>query len=184
MDIMSDDFFSISEAEHELLSMLNAKTVKTYSLDRRTTADMVEPSHDPSIDFGPHYMITVCDTEMTMDWIYKWLDTLAPKINMEAITRPYVIYSTVNDPKYISGVLVVAQSHVAVHYNIAEKMAYIDIFSCSFLKNEHIESVLKDSFGDKASYKLYVRGSKHEYSYQNSDARSEMFAHWQKLKID
>lgn len=183
-DIISDDFFSVSEAEGELLSIFNAKTVKTYSLDRRLTGEMAECVHDPAVDFGPHYMITVRDTEMTFEGIYKWLDNLAPKINMEAITRPYVIYSTVKDPKYISGILVVAQSHVAVHYNIAEKLAYIDIFSCSFLENEQIEKVLKDSFGDNATYKLFVRGSKYEYSYQNSTVRSDMFSYWQKNKID
>ena len=181
-DIMSDDFFSTSKAEEELLSIFNAKTVKSYYVDRRTVETIAEPNHDPSIDFGPHYMITVRGMEMTFDGIYKWLDELAPKINMEAITRPYVIYSTVNAPKYISGILVVAQSHVAVHYNIAEKLAYIDIFSCSFLENEQIERVLRDSFGNKSTYKLFVRGSKYEYSYQNSAVRADMFSHWQKIK--
>lgn len=182
VDIISDDFFSVSEAESELLSIFNAKTVKTYSLDRRLTENMAESSHDSTIDFGPHYMITVRDTEMSFEGIYKWLDNLAPKINMEAITRPYVIYSTVKNPRYISGILVVAQSHVAVHYNIAEKMAYIDIFSCSFLENEQIEKVLMESFGDKSTFKLFVRGSKYEYSYQNSTVRADMFGRWQKIR--
>ena len=183
-DIMSDDFFSLSEAETELLSIFNAKTVKTYSLDRRTIDSMEDSVSDPSIDFGPHYMITVNGVEMTYEGIYKWLDDLAPKINMEAITRPYVIYSTVNDPKYISGILVVAQSHVAVHYNIAEKIAYLDIFSCSFLENEQIEKVLNDSFGDNYTYKLFVRGSKYGYSYKNSVVREDMFSRWQENKIE
>ena len=179
-DIMADDFFSIEKAKAEMLNIFSAQTVKSYFLDRRVPEQIRETHPDPDVDFGPHYMITVRDADMTLDSISRWLDELAPKINMEAITRPYVINSTVNNPQYISGILIVAQSHVAVHYNIAERMAYIDIFSCSFLKNEQIEKVLHDSFGDRATYKLFVRGSKYGDSYQNQDVRLGMFKRWQK----
>ncbi len=181
-DIMADDFFSVSDAQNELLTIFNAKSVRTYSLDRRVMEQLADTSPDPTLDFGPHYMVTVRDVDMTLDSVSRWLDELAPKINMEAITRPYVIYSTVKEPRYISGALIVAQSHVAVHYNIAQRMAYIDIFSCSFLENRQIERVLTDSFGDRFVYKLFVRGSKYEHSYQNADFRKEMFKQWQKGK--
>ena len=181
-DIVAEDFFSTSAAEKEMLNVFNAKNVRTYSLDRRTMDQTPDPHVDTSVDFGPHYMISVQGVEMTMESIYRWLDGIAPRINMEAITRPYVIYSTVNDPQYISGILVVAQSHVAVHYSIAEKTAFIDIFSCSFLETSRIESVLKEAFGDNCKYKLYVRGSKHEYSYQDPYANIGVFKNWQKAK--
>ena len=181
-DVIADEFFSVTEAKKELLAIFNAKSVKTYSLDRRLLEQMEDTRPDPKVDFGPHYMITVRDVDMTLDSISQWLDALAPKINMEAITRPYVIYSTVNEPRYISGLLTVAQSHVAVHYSIAERLAYIDIFSCSFLKNEQIEKVLQDSFGEHFVHRLFVRGSKYEYSYQNAAARTDMFKRWQKSR--
>ena len=181
-DVMANDFFSISDAKNELLNIFNAKTVRTSSLDRRMLEQTASVVPDPKVDFGPHYMITVRDIDMTLDSISRWLDELPPKINMDAITRPYVIYSTVNNPQYISGILIVAQSHVAVHYNIADRSAYIDIFSCSFLKNEQIEKVLQESFGNKFIHRLFVRGSKYEYSYKNTSVRSEMFKRWQKGK--
>lgn len=181
-DVMADDFFSVEDAKNELLNIFNAKTVKTYSLDRRLLENMADTHPDPKVDFGPHYMITVNDMDMTLDSISRWLDDLAPKINMEAITRPYVIYSTVKNPRYLSGILVVAQSHVAVHYSILERKAYIDVFSCSFLKNEQIENVLKESFDNHFVYRLFVRGSKYEYSYQNTAIHTDMFKRWQKGK--
>ena len=181
-DVLADDFFSLSDAETELLTIFNAKTVKSYSLDRRLIEQIEDIHPDPTVDFGPHYMITVSDVDLTLDSISRWLDELAPKINMEAITRPYVIYSTVGDPKYISGILLVAQSHVAVHYNIKERMAYIDIFSCSFLESDQIKKVLFASFGNHSKFRLFVRGSKYEYSYQNSTVHMDMFKRWQKIK--
>lgn len=182
VDIAFNEFFSVSEAQETILGMFSAKTVRTYSADRRFIGELPDAPIDTAVDFGPHYMITVRDTEMTLDSIYRWLDEIAPKINMDAITRPYVVYSTVNDPAYISGMLVVAQSHIAVHYSIAERLAYIDIFSCSFLDADQIDRVLTESFGNNYTYKLYVRGSKHEYAYQNTDSLNSAFKQWQSDK--
>ena len=182
VDITSNDFFSTASAENSVLSVFQARSKKSYSLDRRLMDVHTFDVPNPAVDFGPHYMITVNNFDMSFEWVYTWLDSLAPKINMEAITRPYVIYSTENDPQFISGLLVVAQSHVAVHYNIKERLAYIDIFSCSFLENTQIEKVLNDSFGEKAKYRLFVRGSKHEYVYRNSTTRIDMFNKWQRNK--
>ena len=181
-DIMSDANFSVAEAEKELLSFFHSKAVNTYSFDRRTTQRMFTSDYNSSVGFGPHYLITVQNVESTFEYIYKWLDCIAPKINMVEISRPYVIYSTVKDPKYISGVLMVAQSHVAVHYNILEKLAYIDIFSCSFLENNQIEKLLVDSFGSKSTYQLIVRGNKHESFNQINSNCSDVFGLWKNNK--
>ena len=42
--------------------------------------------------------------------------------------------------------------------------------------------MLRESFGDRAEYKLFVRGSKYEYSYQNPDVHLGMYKRWQKGK--
>ena len=80
---------------------------------------------------------------------------------MQAICRPYVIFDKTSSPEYISGFLVVAQSHIAFHYSIKERTANIDIFSCSFLENGAVEDLLKDSFGEQTQTNLFARGSKH-----------------------
>ena len=182
LDIAASDFFNSSKGESVIISMFKASNFKSYLTDRRLEEELYKEKPEPHVDFGPHYMITVKDVDMTLDSIYKWLDSIAPKINMEAIIRPYVAYSTVKNAKYISGMLIVAQSHIAVHYNIEEKLAYIDIFSCSFLKNEQIEMVLKESFGDNLKYQLMVRGSKYAHEYQNTEERLDAYGKWQKNK--
>ncbi len=114
---------------------------------------------------------------MTMEKIYVWLDTIAERINMLPISRPYVIFDKVDDPEYISGFLVVAQSHISVHYNIKEREASIDIFSCSFLDNGIIDNILKQTFGDDISIKLFARGGKYVLECQKNTRQSRIEKH-------
>ena len=132
------------------------------TVDRRNSNS---PSNaiNSTLDFGPHYMITVEDFDVTADQIFKWLDNVAPKINMLPISRPYVIYDKTQSPEFISGILVVAQSHIAFHYSIAERKANLDIFSCSFLENGTVEYILQQSFGEDIKINLCARGSKYHW---------------------
>ncbi len=178
VDIFSDEFFTMSAAESFFKERLFASRVDSKIVDRRMIYNSKAPEIDVNKDFGPHYMIEVSDVDMTFEYIYHWLDTIAPKISMLPIIRPYVIYDTPTDPEYISGVLVVAQSHIAVHYNIHTRSALIDIFSCEFLDDSTIRSILEQSFG--SNYKCYLvsRGSKHDDNYKRKIARINEGAEW------
>ena len=180
VDILTDEFFTTASAESFFKERLFAKKVFSKSVDRRMIYDSREPAIDTSKDFGPHYMIEVKDVEMTFEGIYRWLDTIAPRISMLPIIRPYAIYDSPENPEYISGVLVVAQSHIAVHYNLETKIALIDIFSCEFLDDATIRSILQSSFG--TNYKCYLvsRGSKHDDNYRRKTARLNESAEWKK----
>ena len=109
---------------------------------------------------------------MTMESIYHWLDNIAEPINMLPITRPYVVCDSRENPEYISGILVVAQSHIEVHYNIEERKALIDIFSCAFLDGETITRILMEHFGENTRWRLFSRGSKHNDQYKRKEART------------
>ncbi len=178
VDVLSDNFFTASAAEEVFLEQLHAKRVHSELIDRRVI--YMEPSKEVDIhkDFGPHYMIEVSDVEMNMGWIFTWLDNIAEQINMLPITRPYVVTDTRENPNYISGMLVVAQSHIAVHYDVHEKKALIDIFSCAFLDGETIKRILKDYFGSNLQWRLYSRGSKHDDRYQRKAARTSVSKDW------
>ena len=182
LDILTDRFFSVSEAKDLILHNLYANRVQATAIDRRAIyqdfGEEEEPSIDEKKDFGPHYMIEIENVDMTMSSIYKWLDSIASKINMLSISRPYVIYDKKTDPSYISGILVVAQSHIALHYDIAEKKAYIDIFSCAFLENSVIVDLFKENFGENVKWRLYSRGSKHNERYKRKEARITVNKHW------
>ena len=180
VDVLTDEFFTANDAETIFLNQLHAENTNVRLIDRRTIYSAKEEFVNESQDFGPHYMIEVDNIEMTMESIYKTLDSIAEKINMKAITRPYVLYDNVENPNFISGVLVVAQSHIAIHYDINEHNAYIDIFSCAFLSDEVIRKVLKDYFPNNFKCKLFSRGSKHNDKYKRKETRIKRNNNWQK----
>jgi len=165
VDILTDRFFSEADVTSLIRNQIYASTINTNVVDRRVF-EGVDGDLDTGNDFGPHYMITVEDIDVDFENIFSWLDTIAPRINMQAISRPYVIYDRAVDPDYISGLLVVAQSHIAFHYSIKEHCANIDIFSCSFLENGAVENLLHDSFGENTKVNLFARGSKHRIQCQ------------------
>jgi S-adenosylmethionine/arginine decarboxylase-like enzyme len=173
VDILTDDFFSEAQVTNTIRNQIYASDITTSVVDRREF-DGMDGHIDQGNDFGPHYMITIEDIDVTFEEIYKWLDGIAPRINMQAISRPYVIYDRVSDPSCISGLLVVAQSHIAFHYSIAERKANLDIFSCSFLENGVVEDILHTSFAGKEKISLFARGSKHKIQCQNRSRQSRI----------
>ena len=180
VDILTDEFFPSTTAQSFFKERLFAKNLHSKVVDRRMIYNSKAPEIDESCDFGPHYMIEVNDIEMSLEWIYNWLDNIAPKINMLPIIRPYVIYDKPKDPEFISGVLIVAQSHIAVHYNIKTKSALIDIFSCEFLNDEVIRNILEQSLGKNYKCYLVSRGSKHDENYKRKAERIKESAEWKK----
>ena len=178
VDVLSDEFYSVDKAEAIFKEKLHADNTIIRMIDRRTIYDATEERIEAGKDFGPHYMIEVRDVDMTMEWIYRFLDHIAEKINMLAITRPYVITDKKNDPNFISGLLVVAQSHIAVHYDLRERKAMIDIFSCEFIEDAQIRELLDDSFKGNWQCKLFSRGSKHSDRYLRKTNRVAISRAW------
>lgn len=161
VDILTDQFFSEKEVTKLIRNQIYASSITTNVVDRRVF-EGVSCDIDKGNDFGPHYLITAENIDADFESVFKWLDNIAPRVNMQAISRPYVIYDKVKNPEYISGLLLVAQSHIAFHYNIAERTANIDIFSCSFLDDGIVECILEQSFGDKVKIDLFARGNKYK----------------------
>lgn len=178
-DILTDNFFSKNEAEKLFTDYLKANKVVSEIVDRRMIYDTEDKKIDDKSDFGPHFMVEVSNVEMSLEWINKWLDNVAEEINMTPISRPYVIFDKKENPSYISGILVVAQSHIGVHYNIKEKKAYIDIFSCAFLDKEFVGKIFEKYFGKDVRWKLYSRGSKHTDFFKRKESRIRIGKDWQ-----
>lgn len=168
VDVLTDTFCTEDEVINVIGQQINAKNINTIVVDRRNDNSPPDAINS-SLDFGPHYMITVEDFDVTADQTFKWLDNIASKINMLPISRPYVIYDKKQSPEFVSGVLVVAQSHIAFHYNIQERTANIDIFSCSFLDDGIVECILEQSFGDKIKIDLFARGSKYKSTIYHAE---------------
>ena len=116
-----------------------------------------------------------CD--LSMEQIYHFLDQLPTLIGMEPILRPVVVTDKVQNHSIISGLTVIAQSHISVHYYLEEHKAYIDIFSCSFINCDNIDKIVEQMLGIKCETVLISRGSKHA---RKTALRSEVIKRYNK----
>lgn len=182
VDVLYDGFISEDKFIEVLSRELPFEDKIVHIVDRRFNLNEQcdFKSIDENTDFGPHYLIrTQSGTELDMQSIYTFLDELPMQINMDPILRPVVITDKVYNPTVISGVTVIAQSHIALHYHKNEKFAYIDIFSCSFINCDNVMKIVEDKLGVHCDSVLIGRGSKHSAKLAS---RSDFVARYNKWK--
>lgn len=164
----------------EALLPFNRKLSSILSSSRRKFAK-IEMPFDPSNNFGPHYLAEIkMNKTLTMDECYDFLDSFVYKIDMDPITRPYVIKNKVESADYLSGIIIIAQSHISIHYDYKTNQAYFDIFSCAAFDYSKVEELLK-SLGKVVSNELVVRGTKHKSNTMiEPEPIKEISSLWQK----
>ena len=120
-----------------------------------------------SFGFGPHLMLDLndCDPELLNDYNYcfKLLFDLPDKVGMTRITQPYVFpYSgLVPEDEGITGVVIIAESHISIHTFPKKKYAFIDAFSCKDFDVEKVKEYFIDAYKSKDPQTFYVeRGLK------------------------
>ncbi len=86
--------------------------------------------------FGPHLTLDLSGCKRTtltsMQVLYNLLDTLPGQIGMTKMTLPHVVEwldKWADTPGY-SGVVMLAESHIAIHTFPDSDYVFIDIFSC------------------------------------------------------
>ena len=86
--------------------------------------------------FGPHLTLdlTGCPKEILENYElhFNYLKTLPEMIGMTPIIQPYVFpYSgLVPEDRGITGIVIIAESHLSVHSFQEKNYTFIDIFSC------------------------------------------------------
>ncbi len=86
--------------------------------------------------FGPHLMLDLndCDVELLkdLDHCASILNDLPDHIGMTKITQPYCFrYSgLVPEDEGITGMVIIAESHISIHTFPIKGYAFIDVFSC------------------------------------------------------
>ena len=131
-------------------------------------------------DFGPHLFARVeTQKNISMDSLFDLFETLPYDVNMTPIMRPYLLKSSKNNPKYLSGIILVAQSHIAMHYNIETKALFIDMFSCTFTDFKPFKNSLEKYFETDIHFELISRGSKHEFARTDTESRRIIYNSWQ-----
>lgn len=157
------------------------RNISTISSSDRRKFESIEQEFDPSLNFGPHYLSEIkLSKDLTMDECFDFLDDFVYKIDMDPISRPYVIKNKVGDADYLSGIIVIAQSHISIHYDYKKKHAYFDIFSCAAFDYTKVEDLIK-KLGDVLSNELVVRGTKHTSNIlKEPEPMKEISSLWQK----
>ena len=105
-------------------------------------------------------MLEIDSNNMDMEKMYSFLEGIVYDINMDPITRPFVVKSTRKNAKYLSGIIVIAQSHIALHYEYSTKKIFADIFSCMPFDYSVVSEIM-ESLGKVLSNVLIPRGTKH-----------------------
>ena len=157
------------------------RSISTISSSDRRKFSEIELPFDPNNNFGPHYLAEIkFNDELSMDKCYDFLEEFVYKIDMDPITRPYIIKDKVSNANYLSGIIVIAQSHISIHYDYNKKHAYFDIFSCAAFDYSKVETLI-ESLGNVISNELVVRGTKHKSNTMiEPEPMKEISSLWQK----
>jgi S-adenosylmethionine/arginine decarboxylase-like enzyme len=147
---------------------LPCETSTDYLVNRVEPGDIAKrfPTIDATEDFGPHFMLDLegYTGPSSLESIFNFLETLPPKIDMTPIMRPYVLPL---DPQQgasgiISGLTMIAESHIALHVNPATQRAHFDIFSCRFFNPDDVLPAIRELLPAASSTEiLTARGSRH-----------------------
>ncbi|MEM4389803.1 MAG: adenosylmethionine decarboxylase [Candidatus Micrarchaeia archaeon] len=112
--------------------------------------------------FGPHLMLDLygCDRKKLEDinFIYKFLDELPSTIGMTKIMPPYTFSYTGTKPEDwgISGIVLIAESHVSIHTFPEKEYASVDVFSCKEFDTDATAALIAQAFGAKKVEKNFL----------------------------
>lgn len=184
VDIFYDGGFSKEEVykffTDELPYNKNTSNIKVINRNINTF-DMVP--YDTTCDFGPHILLDlVATSKPNMETFFDFLEHLVSEINMDPISRATVLKSSPINPKYLSAIIIIAQSHIAIHYNYETQKIYADIFSCAPFNYSELDLEFL-SLGKVISKELVVRGSKHidKIKSVKEEDLTECYSYWQKV---
>lgn len=106
-------------------------------------------------EFGPHLMLDCrqCDKDKISDLQYVWnfIDTLPDKIGMTKITQPYVFpyEGLIPEDKGITGMVIIAESHITFHSFTEKDYFFFDLFSCKPFDVNPVKEIVAEAFGVK-----------------------------------
>ena len=102
--------------------------------------------------FGPHLILDITcknkDLLNNHNKIFELLNNLPDYIGMTKITQPYVFpYKGVVPDEYgITGVVIIAESHISIHTFPEKNYLFMDIFSCKSFNTEKTKEYILNFF--------------------------------------
>jgi len=116
--------------------------------------------------YGKHLMLRIGDIEKTINLknekrISDFLELLVNRIGMRVLAGPLVGYESGEKSKEgCSGLILLYESHAAIHTYVNQKEAFIDIFSCKEFDKNTVFIVIAEVFGKFTiiEEKVLIRG--------------------------
>ena len=105
--------------------------------------------------FGPHITLDLkgCPKDILSNYQlhFEYLKNIPELIQMTPITQPYVFpyEGLVPEDKGITGIVIIAESHISVHSFEYKGYCFIDIFSCKPFDYERAIELTKEIFQPK-----------------------------------
>jgi len=102
--------------------------------------------------FGPHLILDLNDCNPDrlddLDLCFKVLDELPDEIGMTKITQPHVFRyrGLVPEDEGITGVVIIAESHISLHTFPRKNYAFVDVFSCKSFDVERAKRYIIAAF--------------------------------------
>jgi len=102
--------------------------------------------------FGPHLMLDLsdCDPDRLndLDLCFDLLFQVPDEIGMTKITQPHVFRykGLVPEDEGITGMVVIAESHISLHTFPLKRYCFVDIFSCKPFDVERAEKLFIEAF--------------------------------------
>ena len=126
--------------------------------------------------FGPHLMIDGYDANpeklADKDLIYKVLDELPEKMEMTKVLPPSVFEyrGQTEEDTGLTGVVIIAESHIAIHTFPKKRFISVDIFSCKDFDLKVALDYLVEAF-EIGRYETYLVNRGKEYPKDAREAR-------------
>lgn len=178
-DLLYNGLVSVNDIESLLRREFPCASFSIQRIDR-DEFDKSDTEMYQTWDFGPHYMIkSKLDHEPTIDEYVRTLDTMPGEVGMHPITRPCVLTDSVHNPKYLSGIILIAESHIAMHYSYETHEVIMDIFSCNDVENEKFEALMTKLFKNNYEYVLIKRGRKNDRRKDSQIIKHTTHRKWQ-----
>lgn len=151
----------------DIMGQLHNRTNTSHPPQELVTPATTATSTLPKIEgYGPHLMLDLneCDPRILddLDLCFKFLDALPEKLAMNKITSPYVFRykGRVPEEQGITGVVVIAESHISIHTYPMKHFVFIDMFSCKPFDVEMARQYCIDYFNSKSvKHHLVTRGA-------------------------
>ena len=117
----------------------------------------------PKVGNWPHLMIDGyrCKSEKldNVNLIYKFLEALPSKLNMHILTKPHVIRNDTETDYGVTGIVLIAESHISIHTFPKEGYFTMDIYSCKpFDTQETLDYTVAFFESNEFDYQIAYRG--------------------------